>query len=129
MNELEVNKPEVLAEVSVEFKKYEVALTTNDVTVLDALFKNADFTVRLGATENLYGYDEIQAFRKSRPTKGLMRKLRNTHIMTFGNEFAITNTEFTKKNSSIIGRQSQTWVKFKKEGWRIVSAHVSTMDE
>jgi len=94
---------------------------------MDELFKNAPYTVRLGATENLYGYDEIQDFRKSRPSKGLMRELRNTIISAFGTDHAVANTEFTKKDSKVIGRQSQTWVRFS-EGWRIVSAHVSSMD-
>lgn len=123
----EINLPYIISEVRTEFEYYEIALTTNDVRILDKLFKNTPYTVRLGATENLYGYEEIQEFRKSRPSKGLMRSLRNTQIMTFGKDLAVTNTEFTKNNTDVIGRQSQTWVRFE-EGWRIVSAHVSSMD-
>jgi len=123
----DINLPDIVGEVTEAFERYEIALTTNDVAVLDELFKNAPYTVRFGATENLYGYDEIQDFRKSRPSKGLMRELRNTIISAFGTDLAVANTEFTKKDSKVIGRQSQTWVRFS-EGWRIVSAHVSSMD-
>lgn len=125
-NDQEINLPDVLAEVTAKFYEYEKALTTNDVIVLDALFKDAGYTVRLGATENLYGYDEIQEFRKNRPSKGLMRTLQNTHITTFGKDFAIANTEFTKEGDGRIGRQSHTWVR-QTDGWKIVSAHVSWM--
>lgn len=123
----EINLLNIVNEVRTEFERYEIALTTNDVATLDEFFKNAPYTVRLGATENLYGYEEIQEFRKARPSKGLMRTLRNTKITTFGKDMAVVNTEFTKENADVIGRQSQTWVRFN-EGWRIVAAHVSSMD-
>lgn len=121
---IDINIPEVLAEVTHAFELYEKALTTNDVQMLDILFKDANYTVRLGATENLYGYEAIQDFRKNRPSKGLMRTLKNTHITTFGRDFGIANTEFTKEGDSRIGRQSHTWTRTK-DGWKIVSAHVS----
>ncbi len=127
IKEDDINIPEILAEVTDMFQKYEVALTTNDVETLDALFKDASYTIRLGATENLYGYHEIQEFRKARPSKGLMRKLQNTHITTFGTDMAIANTEFTRQNDQRIGRQSHTWVR-QRDGWKIVAAHVSWMD-
>lgn len=123
---IDVNLPDVLAEVTTAFERYEVALVTNDVAVLDELFWNSPHTLRYGATENLYGFDEIRAFRAGRPSAGLARTLGRTVITTFGRDFATANTEFHRAQSDRIGRQSQTWVRTP-EGWRVVAAHVSLM--
>lgn len=124
---LDVNRPEIVAEVTEAFRRYEAALTGNDVETLDALFWASAEVVRYGATENLYGQDQILAFRKARPSKGLDRSLRNTVITTFGTDFATANTEFTRPSTDRIGRQSHSWARLP-EGWRIVAAHVSWMD-
>ena len=121
-----INLPEVLAEVTAVFERYEAALVGNDVAVLDELFWNSPHTLRYGATENLYGFDEIRAFRAGRPSAGLARTLGRTAITTFGRDFATANTEFHRAGSDRIGRQSQTWVRTP-EGWRVVAAHVSLM--
>ena len=125
---LEINEPRTLAEVTDAFERYEAALTGNDVEVLDELFWNTAQVVRYGATENLYGIEEIRAFRTARSPKGLDRKLRNTVITTFGTDFATACTEFIRPLSSQIGRQTQSWARFP-EGWKIVAAHVSWMNE
>ena len=125
---METNIPEIMAEVTGAFQAYEAALTTNDVTTLDALFWTSDHVIRYGATDNLHGHDQILAFRQSRPSRGLERKLRNTVITTFGRDFATANTEFTRPTDQRIGRQSHSWARLG-EGWRIVAAHVSWMDE
>lgn len=116
--------PEVLAEVTAAFQRYETALVTNDVAVLDELFWQSTQTIRYGATENLYGYDAIAAFRAGRPTKDLSRELTHTVITTYGEHFATANTEYRRLTSGRMGRQSQTWMKTA-AGWRVVSAHVS----
>lgn len=121
-----VNLPEVVAEVTAAFERYEVALVTNDVAVLDELFWNSPHTLRYGATENLYGYDAIREFRASRPSTGLARTLGKTVITTFGTDFATASTEFFRTGSDRVGRQSQTWVRTP-EGWKVVAAHVSLM--
>ncbi|MEK9971337.1 MAG: oxalurate catabolism protein HpxZ, partial [Ferrovibrio sp.] len=115
---LEVNIPEVLAEVTAAFMRYEKALTGNDVEVLDELFHNSALTMRYGVTENLHSYDEIKAFRAGRPSAGLEREIYNTRITTYGRDFATANTEFKRKNSSKSGRQSQTWIR-SADGWRV----------
>jgi hypothetical protein len=124
---LEINLPDVLAEVTHAFERYERALVSNDVAVLDELFYNSPHTIRYGAGENLYGYAQIQAFRAARPAKGLARALSRTHITTYGKDFATANTEFRRDSTPRVGRQSQTWVRTP-QGWRVVSAHVSLMD-
>lgn len=124
----EINLPDVLAEVTAAFQRYEAALTGNDVETLDALFWSSPHVIRYGATENLYGQDEILAFRKARPSKGLDRTLTRTVITTFGRDFATASTEFTRKGVGRVGRQSHAWARLP-EGWRIVAAHVSWMDE
>jgi hypothetical protein len=121
---MEINKPEVLAEVDAAFERYEAALNANDVAVLDASFWASGHTVRYGLGENLYGRDEILAFRKGRPAVDLRRKVLRKAITTYGNDFATANCEFLKTDSNRRGRQSQTWIRLP-EGWRIVSAHVS----
>jgi hypothetical protein len=120
----EINLPDVVAEVTAAFRRYEAALTGNDLAVLDELFWNSEHTVRYGATENLVGYEAIQAFRSTRPAKGLARDLRTTVITTFGRDYATANTEFARIGESRIGRQSHTWLRLP-EGWRVVAAHVS----
>lgn len=125
---MELDNPDVVAEVTAMFMQYEQALVTNDVAVLDKLFWNHSKTVRYGATENLLSYAQIQAFRNQRSPVGLARTLENTVITSFGWDMATANTTFTRENEPRIGRQSQTWVRFP-EGWRIVAAHVSWMNK
>ena len=126
---MDVNIPEVVAEVQAAFERYEQALVTNDVAVLDELFWNDARTIRYGGGENLYGYAEIEAFRAGRPAAGLARTLVRTQITTFGRDFATANTMFTRETSpGKIGRQSQTWARTD-AGWRVVSAHVSVIPD
>ena len=122
---MDINLPDVLAEVGAAFARYERALVGNDVAVLDELFWHSPLTLRYGATENLYGFDAIRAFRAARPAVGLTRELMNTVITTYGRDFATANTEFRRAGSNT-GRQSQTWVRTA-EGWRVVAAHVSLL--
>lgn len=124
---MEIDLPEVVAEVSAAFARYEAALVSNDVETLDALFRNDSRTLRYGMGENLYGYGEIQAFRAARPSVGLQRSISRTVITTYGRHFAVASTLFHRPAApGKIGRQMQTWVRFP-EGWRIVAAHVSLM--
>ncbi len=121
---VEINLPEIVAEVTQQFYLYEHALISNDLQVLDQLFWHHDKTVRLGAGENLYGIEQIRAFRNARPADGLDRQLYKTVITTFGKHYATCSTEFRRSGSLKCGRQQQSWVKFA-EGWRIVAAQVS----
>ncbi len=123
---MEINLPEVVAEVSTVLARYEQALVGNDVALLDELFWNSPHTVRLGASENLFGYQAIQTFRQGRSPKGLARTRQQTAITTFGRDLATASITFTREGEPRIGRQSQTWVRFP-EGWRVVAAHVSWM--
>jgi ABC-type dipeptide/oligopeptide/nickel transport system ATPase component len=121
---MDINIPEIVAEVTEAFSRYELALVTNDLPTLDSLFWDSPLVLRFGAGENLYGIDAIRAFRAVRSTSDLARDLRHTLITTFGQDYATANTEFSRRNSGTAGRQSQTWVRLA-EGWRIVAAHVS----
>jgi hypothetical protein len=120
-----INDPEILAEVTAEFDRYEAALAGNDIAVLVELFWASPHTLRYGARENLYGIDEIAAFRQGRKGGPPRRVLRRV-VTTFGRDFATANLEFEPANSTANGRQSQTWVRTP-DGWRIVAAHVSLM--
>lgn len=121
-----INLPDVLAEVSAQFARYEDALVHNKVDVLDELFWRSPHTLRYGATENLYGYEAIEAFRAGRPAQGLARAILKTVITTYGHDFATANVEFQREGSTRPGRQSQTWLRTP-EGWRVVAAHVSLL--
>ncbi len=123
---VEVDRPDVVAEVAAVFARYEDALVHNKADVLDALFWHSPSTVRYGVGENLVGIDAIRAFRATRPPKGLARTLRATVISTFGSDFATVSTEFERAGSAGVGRQSQTWVRFD-GGWRVVAAHISVL--
>jgi len=126
---MQIDLPEVVAEVRAAFDRYEKALVSNDVTTLDEMFRNDPHTIRYGATENLYGYKEIEAFRAMRPSVGLARTLSKTVITTFGRDFAMASTLFHRTTASgKVGRMTQTWVRFN-EGWRIVVGHVSVINE
>ena len=121
---LDINIPEVLAEVTAAFDRYEQALVNNDVAVLDELFWQSPHTVRYGAGELLYGHEEIARFRSARSPAGLARTVLRTVITTFGRDSATASIHFDRGGR--IGRQMQTWVRLP-EGWRVVAAHVSMM--
>ena len=124
-----VNDPAVVAELEAEFAAYERALINNDVAALDGFFWGNALALRYGMGENLYGYDAIQNFRANRPSAGLKRTLERTQITTHGRDFATASTLFRRASApGRIGRQMQTWVRMR-EGWRIVAAHVSMIDE
>ena len=126
---MQIDLPEVVAEVRAAFERYEQALVTNDVATLDEMFRNDPRTIRYGATENLYGYEEIEAFRAVRPSVGLARTLSKTVITTFGRDFAMASTLFHRSTApGKVGRMTQTWVCFD-EGWRISVGHVSVINE
>jgi hypothetical protein len=125
---IEVDLPDVVAEVKDAFARYEKALTTNDVATLDELFRKDPKTLRYGMGENLYGYEAIAAFRAARSPAGLMRELAKTVITAYGRDTAVASTLFYRASApGKVGRQMQTWVRFA-EGWRIVAAHVSIIE-
>ncbi len=124
---MSIDDPHIRAAVEAAFDAYELAVTTNDVETLDALFWNDPRTLRYGATENLKGYEAIHAFRVARPGRGLQRTILDRSITTFGDEFAVANITFRRDGETRIGRQSQSWVCVDGQ-WRIVAAHVSWMD-
>ena len=125
---MEIDLPEVVAEVRAAFELYEKALVGNDIAALNEFFRDDARTIRYGGGENLYGYAEIKAFRAARPPAGLGRTLDRMVITTFGREFAVASTLYERPSApGKTGRQMQTWVKFP-EGWRVVAAHVSLID-
>ena len=126
---MQVDLPEIVAEVTEQFAAYERALVSNDVAVLDALFRADARTLRYGIAENLYGYDAIMAFRAGRSPVGLMRRIEKTVITSYGRDTAVASTLFYRESlPGKVGRQMQTWIRFA-EGWRVVAAHVSIVNE
>jgi hypothetical protein len=123
---LEINLPDVVAEVTAAFERYERALVANDVAILDSIFWNSPLALRYGVGENLYGYDAVAHFRANRPAINLARRLTNTIITTYGRDLATANTEFRRDGGNLTGRQSHVWLRTE-EGWRIAAAHVSLM--
>jgi hypothetical protein len=125
--DLEINNPEVLAELNAAFRRYDPALMANDVDVLNELFWNSPWVVRFGIAENLYGHRSISTYRQERPTRGVpSRTVTKETITTYGRLFGTTNVEYVQVGTGRRGRQSQTWMRTA-VGWRIVSAHVSML--
>ncbi|UZF95358.1 oxalurate catabolism protein HpxZ [Bosea sp. NBC_00550] len=123
------NLPEIVAEISALFERYEQALVDKDVDVLDASFWNSPHTIRYALGENGYGFSEIHAHRVARPPgPGIKEKRIRLEILTLGRDLATVNLEFKVRGREVVGRQSQTWVRFPDQGWKVVSAHVSTME-
>lgn len=123
-----INDPEVIAELRALYPAYEEALVTNNVEKLVEMFWKGDEVMRFGVTENLYGPEELEAFRKARPASNLARTVKRLDIVSFGRDFASITLEFERLagEKTIRGRQSQVWVRLP-EGWRIVQAHVSLL--
>ena len=124
---MDINLPQVKAEIEAAFARYETALVTNDVETLDELFWSSDLTIRYGVGENLYGIGAIRGFRQGRSAAGLARTLSQTVITTYGDSFATASTLF-QRDGGPTGRQMQTWVKFA-DGWKVVAAHVSLIKQ
>lgn len=126
---MEIDLPEVVAEVRAAFDRYETALTSNDIAALNSIFRDAPQTIRYGVGENLYGHAEISGFRAARSPVGLMRTISKTVITTYGRDFAVASTLFRRETvPGKVGRQMQTWVRFP-DGWHVVAAHVSLIDD
>jgi hypothetical protein len=124
---MQIDIPEVRAELQAAFAEYERALVENDVAVLDTLFLDRPTTIRYGTAENLYGYTAIAAFRAARSPAGLARSLSDTVITTYGRDFGVASTLFSRESApGRLGRQMQTWVRTP-EGWRVAAAHVSVI--
>jgi hypothetical protein len=125
---MDIDLPDVVAEVRAAFERYEAALVGNDVEALDGLFHDDPRTIRYGGGENLYGFAEIAAFRSARSPRGLKRRLSRTVITTYGRDFATASTLFERDSApGKVGRQMQSWVRFA-DGWKVVAAHVSVID-
>jgi hypothetical protein len=125
---MQIDLPEVVAEVKAAFDRYEKALEDNDVGTLNSTFRQDPRTIRYGGTENLYGYAEIETFRVARTPPGA-RTISKTVISTYGRDHAVASTLFHRPSApGKVGRQMQTWVRFP-EGWRVVAAHVSVIEE
>ncbi len=129
MSDWTANLPEVVEEVRERFERYERALIEKDVETLDATFWNSPHTIRYAMHENGYGFDEIHRHRLARPPgPGIKEKRIRLEILTLGRDLATVNLEFKLRGRDLIGRQSQTWVRFPELGWKVVAAHVSTVD-
>jgi hypothetical protein len=127
--DMDIDLPDVVAEVKAAFERYELALMANDVAALNAMFRDDPRTIRYGGGENLYGYDAIRSFRAARSPVGLARTLSRTVITAYGRDVAVASTLFHRPAApNKVGRQMQTWIRFA-DGWRVVAAHVSVIDE
>jgi hypothetical protein len=123
----EVNRPEIVAEVTAVFERYEKALMANDVPTLNELFWNSPHTIRYGLAEQAYGHAAIAGVRAARDPKDLKRTLTRTVVTTYGADFATASCEYRRDGSGRFGRQMQTWLRTP-EGWRVVAAHVTLFD-
>ncbi len=127
---IEINDAATIAELAELYPKYEEALVTNDLATLTAMFWSAPEVMRFGVSENLYGIEELEAFRRGRSPLNLARRVIRLDIVSFGKDFGSITLEFERESNgnTVHGRQSQSWVRLP-EGWRIVAAHVSLLPD
>lgn len=127
---IEINDAATIAELAELYPKYEEALVTNDLGTLTAMFWSAPEVMRFGVSENLYGIEELEAFRRGRSPLNLARRVIRLDIVSFGKDFGSITLEFERESNgnTVHGRQSQSWVRLP-EGWRIVAAHVSLLPD
>jgi hypothetical protein len=120
---MEIDRPDVIAEVAAVFEAYEQALVENDVDRIMGSFAAA--AVRFGIADQQAGHDEQRRWRLAQPALPAGRFLKDTTILSYGDSVAVVTTSFGYPGGpAVLGRQSQTWVRLR-EGWRIVTAHVS----
>ena len=130
MSDRTPNIPEIVAEVSALFERYEQALIDKNVEVLDATFWNSPYTIRLANNEHGYGFDRIHAHRVARPPgPGTKEQRLRLDIITIGRDFATVTLVYKGRGKEMTGRQMQTWVRFPDAGWKVVAAHVSMIAE
>jgi hypothetical protein len=126
---LEIDLPEVVAEVQIAYDRYNNAVNSGTISILNNTFWNDTRTIRYGQAENLYGYKAIEGFRAAARPLDPPRTLSKTVITTYGRDFAVASTLTYRSNQpGKVGRQMQTWARFP-DGWHVVAAHVSTIDE
>lgn len=125
---MDINRPEIVAEVTAAFNRYEQALVSNNVPVLNELFWNSPHTIRFGLGEQAYGHEAIAGVRAARSPDDLMRTLTRIVITTYGSDFATASCEYRRNQSGRFGRQMQTWMRTP-QGWRVVAAHVTLFDK
>lgn len=116
--------PETIAALTLASDQYEEALAQNDVATLDALFCDVPNVIRLGATENLFGPEEIAVFRRHRTGGAPPRERLRREIVALGAHAGCVTIIFKNLRTNQIGRQSQTWIR-QNDTWRVLIAHVS----
>jgi hypothetical protein len=121
---MQINDSNILEAVTAASDRYEAALLSNKLSVLDELFWQDSQVERVSAMDEQVGIETIRAFRAARPIQGLARERLERRIVCFGDHSATVNIVFLRSSDGMIGRQSQTWVRFG-EDWRIVFAHIS----
>lgn len=124
----EINRPEIVAEVTQAFNRYEKALMANDIPTLNEIFWDSPHTIRYGLAEQAYGHEAIAGVRAARDPKDLQRTLTRVVITTYGTDFANATCEYMRNESKRFGRQMQTWLRTA-DGWRVVAAHVCLFDK
>ena len=123
-----IDLPEIVAEVKAAYDRYNDAVNSGNIAILNSTFRDDPRTIRYGQAENLYGYKEIEGFRAAARPLNPPRTLSKTVITTYGRDYAVASTLTYRANDpGRVGRQMQTWVRFP-DGWRVVAAHVSTID-
>lgn len=97
--------------------------------VLDDTFWESPLATRLAMHEHGYGFDEIHAHRVARPPgPGIKEERLRLDILTLGRDFANVSLEFKVRGKDLIGRQTQVWARLPDVGWKVVFAHVSTVE-
>jgi ketosteroid isomerase-like protein len=121
-DDVEIDRPDVIAEVTEAFEAYERALMANDVEAMLGFFTGR--ARRFGIADQQAGRAEQRRWRQAQPPLPAGRHLKDTEVQAYGADAAVVTTLFGYPGSEVLGRQSQTWIRLP-EGWRIAHAHVS----
>lgn len=121
---MDVNRPDVVAEVRAVFDAYETVLLANDLDALDAAFWDDDRVVRFAFGTVQLGASAVAAGRRAAPRQTPPRTLDHLTITTYGTDVASVFAVFRLDDASLV-HQSQTWVWFG-DSWRVTAAHVSS---
>ena len=121
---LDLNIPEIVAEVQETIARHEQALVASDLDTLDNSFWRSPLVVRFGYTGERYGADALAAYRRARTVRAFKRHVWNTTVTTFGRDLAVATVEYQRPDQTSPRRQSQTWVRTA-DSRRVVLAHVS----
>ena len=114
--DMEIDLPDVLAEVTAAFARYEAALVDNESPSLTSSSTAMAARCATGSAKTSMAHEAIMAFRAARSPAGLMRNSRHGHYDIRPRYGGGLDTVLPRHCAGKVGRQMQTWVRLPKVG-------------